>query len=80
MNLRETIRALYAERDRIQRTIAAIEALRDSDGHIQSPGRRGRKSMGASERREVSARMKKYWAKRRKQRERAAPAPMLNRE
>ena len=68
MDLRETIRALYAERERIQRTIAAIEVLRDSDGHMQSPRRRGRKSMGAAERREVSARMKRYWAKRRKRR------------
>jgi len=37
---------------------------------VKIPGRRGRRSMPASERQEVSERMKRYWAKR--QRERAA--------
>lgn len=63
MDLLETIRELRAERDRIATTIANLEALNQSgDGTTSTVGaRRGRKSMGAAERREVSERMKKYW-------------------
>lgn len=64
MDLLETIRELRAERDRIATTIANLEALNQSGDGTTSmvAARRGRKSMGAAERREVSKRMKKYWA------------------
>jgi hypothetical protein len=60
---------LHADRRTI---VAAIEAL---EKMVQSPvfssgqrpiRRRGRKSMDVTERQEVSDRMKKYWAQRRK--------------
>jgi hypothetical protein len=66
MDLNETISQLRAERAQLEAVIAELEAFNTGNGH--SPERRGRKSMGAAERREVSARMKKYWASRRKER------------
>ena len=68
MDLLETIRELRAERDRIATTIANMEALNQSGNGTTSmvAARRGRKSMGAAERREVSERMKKYWASQRR--------------
>jgi hypothetical protein len=42
-----------------------LESL-DGTGTLVPHSRRGRKSMGEAERREVSARLKRYWAKRRK--------------
>ena len=70
MNIDGAIRDLYAEKAKLERVIAAlVEMQRNSGGDIpplsKSPERRGRKSMGADEREEVSARMKKYWAGRR---------------
>lgn len=71
MDLIRTISDLRAQLDQINRVIASLEELARS---VQTPGqtpaamrsRRGRKSMGAEERREVSERMRRYWAKRRK--------------
>jgi hypothetical protein len=65
MNLRAILEELYLERDRMGRTIAALEELASPEPP-QVHDRRGRKSMGAAERLEVSERMKKYWANRRK--------------
>jgi hypothetical protein len=65
MNLRAILDELYLEQERIERTIAALEELASSESP-QVHDRRGRKSMGAAERLEVSERMKKYWANRRK--------------
>ena len=65
MNLRAILEALYLERERMVRTIAALEELASSESP-QVQDRRGRKSMGAAERLEGSERMKKYWANRRK--------------
>lgn len=64
MDLRETIRGLRAERERIDEVIAHLEALYQTDDGTTPTHthRRGRKFMGAAERREVSERMKKYWA------------------
>lgn len=67
MDLNGTIRELRAEIEKIDAVIAELEALNGADtGFIESGSRRGRKSMGEAERREVSARMKRYWASRRK--------------
>lgn len=70
MDLYKAIQDLYAEKEKLERVIASLEELqRAAGGGIppqQTSGkRRGRKSMGADERQEVSERMKKYWAKRR---------------
>jgi hypothetical protein len=69
MDLRKTIQDLYAEKERLERVIASMEELqRATAANPMLPGhrkRRGRKSMGAEERQEVSERMKKYWATRR---------------
>lgn len=69
MNLNQTITELRAERDQLDRVIAQLESLA-AFGNGEQPARstRGRKSMGEAERHEVSERMKRYWAKRRKAR------------
>ena len=69
MDLQKTIQDLYSEKEKLERVIASLEELqRAASANPLIPGRnkrRGRKSMGAQERREVSERMKKYWAGRR---------------
>jgi hypothetical protein len=68
MDLSKAIKDLYAEKEKLERVIASLEELQRS-AQIAAPdalGRRGRKSMSARERAEVSERMKKYWANRRK--------------
>ena len=73
MDLRTTIRELYEEKQRIEDAIASLEELLGDTRHPEavtlgdSPrkGRQGRKNMSPEERREVSSRMKRYWAKRR---------------
>ena len=70
MDLKEVIEHLYAERERLERVIAALEELHRKGGvpsAKKASGRRGRKSMEARERQEVSERMKRYWASRRKE-------------
>jgi hypothetical protein len=69
MDLYKAIRQLYEERARLDRVIASLEELQraageDSEG--EGPRRRGRKAMSEEERRQVSERMKQYWADRRK--------------
>jgi len=76
MDLTKTIQDLYAEKEKLERVIASLEDLqRTAQASPAAPDRskrRGRKSMGAEERQEVSERMKKYWASRRgKQRKKA---------
>ena len=65
------IENLRADVERIRRAIVCLEYLRDEmlgvrTGPVRTRDRRGRKSMGVEERKEVSARMKRYWASRRK--------------
>jgi len=71
MDLYKTIQDLYAEKEKLERVIASLEELQRAAGTIPSLAktgkRRGRKSMDAKERQQVSERMKKYWASRRKQ-------------
>jgi len=70
MDLSKVIKELRSQKERIEQAIAALEEIRGA--HVerrQQPApvkdRRGRKSMGAEERKQVAARMKKYWANRR---------------
>jgi hypothetical protein len=69
MDLYKSIQELYEEKARLERVIASLEELqRTANGLLEAPrvaGRRGRKSMTAAERQEVSERMKNYWAARR---------------
>ena len=66
MDLIKTIEALRCEKDRLERVIASLEELNAPDitENARVASRRGRKSMSPEERREVSARMKRYWANR----------------
>jgi hypothetical protein len=71
MDLYKAIQELYAEKEKLERVIASLEELQRAAGSLPVPPRgggrrRGRKSMGAKERQEVSERMKRYWANRRK--------------
>jgi hypothetical protein len=65
MDLNRAIRDLHEELDRLNQVIAAMEQFM-STGTLPMPHRRGRKSMDEEERQQVSERMKKYWADRRK--------------
>jgi hypothetical protein len=71
MNLYKAIQYLNAQKERLERVIASLEELQRSgapgaDVAPSAAKRRGRKSMSSAEREEVSKRMKKYWASRRK--------------
>lgn len=70
MDLYKVIQDLYAEKEKLERVIASLEELQKTAGTLpqipQASNRRGRKSMNSNERQEVSERMKKYWASRRK--------------
>ncbi len=69
MDLYKAIQDLYAEKEKLERVIASLEELQRSAGALPSlpkqSKRRGRKSMSAKERQQVSERMKKYWESRR---------------
>jgi hypothetical protein len=71
MDLYQIIEDLLRERNRIQAIIESLERMNSTDAvQVRSPGkRRGRKSMNEAARKEVSARMKRYWAKRNAERE-----------
>ena len=66
VDLIKTIEELRREKERLERVIASLEELNASVAGAETPvgNRRGRKSMSPQERREVSARMKRYWANR----------------
>ena len=70
MDLYKAIQDLYAEKEKLERVIASLEELQRTAGALTplpaKTGRRGRKSMSARERQEVSERMKRYWSGRRK--------------
>lgn len=63
MDLTRTIAELRREKEKLVCAIASLEELQ-SGARMAALGR-GRKSMGAKERQEVSARMKRYWQTRR---------------
>ena len=64
MDYWKALRELYAEKAKLDKAIATLESL--VAGHSEPVSRRGRKSMSEDERKEVSERMRKYWASRRK--------------
>lgn len=70
MDLYKAIQDLYAEKEKLERVIASLEELQRSAGSMpvlpKGTQRRGRKSMDPTERQQVSERMKRYWAGRRK--------------
>jgi len=72
MDLYKALQDLYAEKEKLERAIASLEELQRLGTALPYPfkagKRRGRKSMSAEERLEVSKRMQKYWAGRRKPR------------
>jgi hypothetical protein len=63
MDLTATIDELRREKEKLEQVIVLLEELQAAK-KIPAPQqkRRGRKSMSAQQRREVSERMKKYWA------------------
>ena len=70
MDLYKAIQDLYAEKEKLERVIASLEDLQQTAGAVPAlfarpAKRRGRKSMNSTERKEVSERMRKYWASRR---------------
>jgi len=73
MDLYKAIQELYAEKEKLERVIASLEELQRTAGTVpeisRSSSRRGRKSMSATEREEVSERMKRYWAGRRSEKQ-----------
>lgn len=76
MDLYRIISELVQERDRLNRIIQSLEGMKPTSGRdgFKPPGkRRGRKSMDPAARREVSERMKTYWAKRRGEKEEETP-------
>jgi hypothetical protein len=70
MDIYRIIQDLVEERNRVDRIIASLEEMAGS-GKTSTSGtgrnHRGRKSMDAKGRKEVSERMKRYWANRRKE-------------
>jgi hypothetical protein len=67
MDVQQTLQTLYTERARLIQVIANLEDLRqhrNGGRDLPHPKRRGRKFMGAEERKAVSERMKRYWAMR----------------
>ena len=70
MDIDKAIQELRSQRTRLERVIASLEELQRSAAVVpplaQRVKCRGRKFMDPQERQEVSQRMKKYWAARRK--------------
>ena len=69
-NLNRALKALHADRARIDRQIDAVtnalSALGGKAGRATKAAvRRGRRKMNAAQKKAVSVRMKAYWAKRR---------------
>jgi hypothetical protein len=70
MELDKVIAKLQGERAKLDAIIASLEQLKRSGADVPKElvkKRRGRKFMNEEDRKEVSERMKRYWAARRKQ-------------
>jgi DNA invertase Pin-like site-specific DNA recombinase len=65
MNLLKAIAELHEEKNKLDRVIAVLEGFDSHESGQPTARRRGRKSMSAEERSEVSARLKRYWAQKR---------------
>jgi hypothetical protein len=76
MDLDDAISELRNERKKLDEVIASLEQLSEAPeaDRTMVKGRRGRKSMDEPARKEVSERMKKYWAWRRKNQQELGPA------
>ena len=76
MDLLGTINYLILQKERLDHAIAQLEALQDPNQNYERvvSKKRGRKSMGDAERAQVSERMRKYWADRKRQGEMTASA------
>ena len=76
MDLYKVIQELHQEKAKLERVITSLEELQRAAGSngdwLPSVKRRGRKSMPVEERAQVSERMKRYWAARRKVRQKQA--------
>jgi len=69
MDLSNVLQELYAEKERLEHSIAMLEELQKKAVHY-SPSltkHRGRRQMSQEERLRVSTRMRRYWASRRHQ-------------
>ena len=69
MDLEKVIRKLQDERAKLEKIITSLQQLQKTAAVVPKeapPKRRGRKFMDEKGRKEVSERMKKYWAARRK--------------
>jgi hypothetical protein len=70
MDLDKVIAKLQGERAKLDEIITALEQLKRTGADVPKEvikKRRGRKFMNEADRREVSERMKRYWAARRQQ-------------
>jgi hypothetical protein len=67
MDFHQVLRILHAQKEKLDRVIASLEELQIITSKAAAPRRPGRKTMNKEERREVSARMKRYWAERKKE-------------
>ncbi len=78
MDLNKIIRELTQERDRIQKIIESLEQMKSTGTSTSRPTakRRGRKSMDAAGRAEVSERMRRYWEKRRNEKQQVGPVKL----
>ena len=69
------IRDLYLKKQCLDEAIVTLEALSKGQEVEEPVSQRGRKSMPKEERQEVSERMKRYWAARRKQQSKPGLSP-----
>lgn len=69
-SLNRALKALHADRARIEKQIDALSSALSAVGGAavrgaKKAGRKGRRKMNAAQKKAVSLRMKAYWAKRR---------------
>jgi hypothetical protein len=62
MDFQQVLRIPHAEKENLDRVIASLEELLAIHSDSAASQRPGRKSISEEERREVSARMKRFWA------------------
>ena len=67
MDLSKALEQLYAEKEKLEKSKALLEGLLEpeTESPVKIQKRRGRRDMGIDERRQVSIRMRAYWASRR---------------
>jgi hypothetical protein len=66
MDVYKALSELHEEKKRLDSAIQALEARMKTVAGKSTQARRGRRSMSPGEREEVSRRMSRYWASRRK--------------